>query len=132
MENLFNPWNRPALRAGVFPSPIPLNVPLQQVAVADLVSFAALTIERPAEFAGRRIALASDEVTALEAASALELRAEHLPPEAPTLRDLIGWLEREGHHVDIAALHGQYPEVGWHDYASWAATIMPACHSSPA
>jgi uncharacterized protein YbjT (DUF2867 family) len=132
MENLFNPWNHPALDAGVFPSPISVNVPLQQIAIADLVSFAVLAIERPAEFAGRRIALASDEVTAVEAARAFDLRAEHAPPAAPALRALFGWLERSGHNVDIGALHEQYPEVGWHDYPGWAAAIMPACHSSQA
>lgn len=132
MENVFNPWNHAALEAGVFPSPIPVEEPLQQIAIADLVSFATLAIERPDEFTGRRIALASDELTAHEAARALHLRAEYAPPEAPGLRVLFGWLEREGHHVDIAALHDQYPEVGWHDYSSWAAGIMPACHSSPA
>jgi uncharacterized protein YbjT (DUF2867 family) len=132
MENLFNPWNHPALQAGVFPSPIALDVPLQQVAIADLLSFAAIVIERPAEFAGRRIPLASDELTARQAAGALELRPERTPAEAPGLRALFGWLEREGHHVDIQALRDAYPEVGWHDYSSWAAAIMPACHSSPA
>jgi uncharacterized protein YbjT (DUF2867 family) len=132
MENLLNPWNHSALEAGVFPSPIAVDVPLQQIALADLVGFAALAIERPAEFAGQRIALASDELTALEAARALQLRAEHVPPEAPGLRALFGWLERDGHHVDIAALQDQYPDVDWHDYSSWAAAIMPACHSSPA
>jgi hypothetical protein len=132
MENVFNPWNHAALEAGVFPSPIAIDVPLQQIAIADLVSFAALAIERPAEFAGRRIALASDELTALNAAGALGLRAEHTTPEAPGLRALFGWLERDGHHVDIGALRDQHPEVGWHDYPSWAAAIMPACHSSPA
>ena len=132
MENLFNPWNHAALEAGVFPSPIAVDVPLQQIATSDLLNFAALAIERPSEFADRRIALASDEVSAIEAARALDLRAEHLPPEAPGLRALFDWLERDGHHVDIGVLHDRYPEVGWHDYASWAAGIMPACHSSPA
>jgi uncharacterized protein YbjT (DUF2867 family) len=120
MENLLNPWNRPALAEGVFPSPISLDVPLQQIAVADLLSFAALAIERPAEFAGRRIALASDELTGRDAARTLGLRAEHTPPDAPGLHALFGWLERDGHDVDIAALRDQYPEVGWHGYAQWA------------
>src|ERR671930_268922 len=52
-ENLFNPWNLTALSAGTFPSPIDVDLPLQQVAIADLVRFAVLAIERPADFAGR-------------------------------------------------------------------------------
>src|SRR5919204_532720 len=62
MENLFNPWNVPALRAGVLPSPISVDRPLQQTAVADLLSLAALALERPDEFARRRIAVGSDEL----------------------------------------------------------------------
>jgi uncharacterized protein YbjT (DUF2867 family) len=34
MENLFNPWNLPFLRAGSVPSPIALDRPLQQTAIA--------------------------------------------------------------------------------------------------
>lgn len=126
MENLFNPWNLPALDAGVFPSPVPVDMPLQQVAIADLVAFAALAIERPDGFADRRIALASDELTATTAASMLtrivgrSMLAEHRPPDAPALQALFEWLEREGHNVDIAGLHARYPEVGWHTYAQWA------------
>src|SRR5436305_2488129 len=33
MENLFNPWNLPALQRGILPSPIPVDLPLQQVAL---------------------------------------------------------------------------------------------------
>src|SRR4051794_20554482 len=47
MENVFNPWNLPAIQAGVLPSPIPVDRPLQQTAVADLLSLAVLAIERP-------------------------------------------------------------------------------------
>jgi uncharacterized protein YbjT (DUF2867 family) len=133
MENLFNPWNLPALRRGVLPSPIPVDVGLQQLAIADLARFVALAIERPDEFAGRRIPLASDELTASEAASAVsrgvgrELRAEHLPADqlGPGLRVLFGWLEQHGHHIDISALRSEYPDVGWHDYSSWAESVKP-------
>src|SRR5205807_7512137 len=67
MENLFNPWNVASLQAGTFPSPIPVDSPLQQAAVTDLIMLAVLAIERPDEFAGRRIQIASDELTATEA-----------------------------------------------------------------
>ena len=30
------------------------------------------------------------------------------------------WFERVGYHLDIAALHGEYPEVDWHTYEAWA------------
>src|SRR5262249_25513482 len=57
MENLFNPWNLQALAAGVFPSPVGTDRPLQQVAIRDVVSFAALVLERPEEFLAKRVEL---------------------------------------------------------------------------
>ena len=103
MENLFNPWNLPMLRAGAFPSPIPVEVPMQQVAIADLVRLAVIAIERPDAFAGQRITVASDELTAAHAAHVLarvlgrDFTAAQLPSEAlsPGLRALLAWLE---HH----------------------------------
>jgi uncharacterized protein YbjT (DUF2867 family) len=130
MENLFNPWNLPALRAGTFPSPIPVKAPLQQLALADLAAFAALAIERPEELAGRRVPLASDELSAERAAAVISsvagrpLQAGRVSTArlSPGLRALFGWLTDVGHHVDIAALRSRYPEVGWRRYADWART----------
>jgi uncharacterized protein YbjT (DUF2867 family) len=128
MENLFNPWNLAALRAATFPSPIPIELPLQQVAIADLATFGAIAIERADEFAGARVAIASDELTAERAAHVLarvlgrDLTAGELPSEElpPGLRALFDWLERTPHNVDLGVLHDRYPEVGWHDYEAWA------------
>jgi uncharacterized protein YbjT (DUF2867 family) len=127
MENLFNPWNLPALRAGVFPSPIAPDAPLQQAAIADVVELAAIAIERPEDFAGRRIAIASDEVAAAQAADTLSDVAGRTFVAAqlevsglgPGLQAVFGWLEQTGHAVDIPALHGQYPAVNWHTYERW-------------
>ena len=145
MENLFNPWNLAALRAGVFPGPIPVDRPIQQAAIADVTGLAALAIERPDEFAGERITIASDELTAARAAEALSREigrrfdAEQVDPAelGPGLRALFAWLEGTGHSVDIPALHGRYPEVSWHSYADWLgsqrhrlAAICPRKHAT--
>ena len=127
MENLFNPWNVAALQAATFPSPIPVELCLKQVAIADVARLAALAIERPGEFAGQRIRLASGELTAEQAAQVLsgvldrDFTAGQLPTEElpPGLRGLFDWLERTGHDVDLGVLHDRYPEVGWHDYKAW-------------
>ena len=128
MENLLNPWNLPALRSGTLPSPIPVELPLQQTAIADLVAFATLVIERRREFLGERVRLASDELSGDHAARALgraldrDFDAKQIASAElnPPLRALFSWLERTGHAVDIEALRHRYPEVGWHDYESWA------------
>jgi uncharacterized protein YbjT (DUF2867 family) len=128
MENLFNPWNLASLRAGIYPSPIAIDRPLQQAAVADLLDLAVLAIERPDELAGRRIAIASDELTGEQAAAAIsELIPRTLeagpPPEElpPPVGFLFAWLESTGHRVDVEALHGEFPEIAWHGYGAWAA-----------
>jgi uncharacterized protein YbjT (DUF2867 family) len=136
MENHFTPWNTPGLRSGRFPSPIRVEQPLQQVAIADVAAFAALVIERPHEFAGQRIRLASDELSAERAAAALssmvgrQLEAEQLPAEEqpPSLRAVFAWLEHPGHNVDIAQLRRRYPEVGWHDCAAWLRSKRSRLH----
>jgi uncharacterized protein YbjT (DUF2867 family) len=120
-ENLFNPWNLPALADGVFPSPVDVDVPLQQVAIADVERFAALAIER--RLLGR-FPLASDALTGREAAAAIEratgrrLEARRTVP--PFLAPVLGWLERYRGGADPAALRRDYPEVGWQRYAEWA------------
>jgi uncharacterized protein YbjT (DUF2867 family) len=128
MENLLNPWNLPALRAGIFPSPVGVRRSLQQVAIADVAAFTRLVLERPEAFLGERVEIASDELTAAAAAQALSraagrhfeaqrLSLERLPDG---LARLFGWLERIGDDVDIEALHDRYAEVGWHSFERWA------------
>jgi uncharacterized protein YbjT (DUF2867 family) len=127
MENLFNPWNLPALRAGVFPSPIPVEMAIQQTAIADVIGLAALAIERPDDFAGKRITIAPDELTATRAADALsDITERTFAPEqldasvlGPGLRALFRWLEQPPHSVDMPALHSRYAEVNWHTYERW-------------
>jgi uncharacterized protein YbjT (DUF2867 family) len=133
MENLFNPWNLPALRSGVLPSPIAVDASLQQTAVADVIALAALAIEQPERFVGRRIRVASDELTAREAADAIaaELGVELEPrvvsaDQLPAgLRALFGWLAAPGHDVEIGALHRELPEIEWHAYGHWVRAQRP-------
>jgi uncharacterized protein YbjT (DUF2867 family) len=135
MENLFNPWNRGPLRAGVMPSPVPPSAAMQQIATEDIVALAVLAIEQRERFAGQRLELASDQLSAIEAAGVLSrvlgtkleatpLRSEGLPPP---LRALFEWLVQSAVSVDIDALRERFPEIGWHRFDDWteqhAATI---------
>jgi uncharacterized protein YbjT (DUF2867 family) len=130
MENLFNPWNLPALAAGLLPSPVPITVPLQQVAFADVVALAVLAIESPERFDGTRITVASDELTAVEGATAVHdvtgitLRPQQTPDDhlPPGLRALFGLLASQPGRADVPGLRACYPELGWHRYARWASS----------
>jgi uncharacterized protein YbjT (DUF2867 family) len=128
MENLFNPWNLPALSAGVLPSPVDVDRPVQQVAIANVATFVALVLEDPGEFVGRRVEIASDELTAADAALAMSrivgrrFAARRVEGDSlgGGLAPLFGWLERVGDHVDIAALRARHPSVGWLSFERWA------------
>jgi len=127
MENLFNPWNLAALRAGVLPSPVPPAMPLQQVATHDILALAVLAIEHPEVLAGERIDAASDAPTAEAAAAELsgllgrEFTPRHPGTDVPAgLAALFSWLEHHPSPVDMSALHGQFPSIAWHQFGDWA------------
>jgi uncharacterized protein YbjT (DUF2867 family) len=71
LENLFAPWVAPGLAEGRYAFAMPSDVPLQQVATADIAAFASLVLERPERFAGQRIELASVQPTEEQLARAL-------------------------------------------------------------
>jgi uncharacterized protein YbjT (DUF2867 family) len=133
MENLLNPWNLPSLGAGLVPSPISVDSPLQQTAVADVVAVATRVIERRDDVLGERIGVASDELTGRRGAAILSrvLGRELEPVElemdelAPPLRALFGWLGQVGHRIDRAALHDRFADVAWHSYEDWARSQLP-------
>jgi uncharacterized protein YbjT (DUF2867 family) len=133
MENAFLPWTLPDLRHGTLALALPESRPLQHVALADLASFVALVVEERERFLGRRIDLASDEVTGAEQAEILsrasgreigyvELPLQQVRSFSEELALLWDWADRVGHNVDIERLRRDYPEVAWHTFAEWAAS----------
>ncbi len=104
---------------------------LQMIAVSDIASFARSVMERPSEFEGRRVELASDELTAPQIASVLSHATRSPITFAPErLADVRAedegyarmweWLDRVGFDTDIEALQREYPDVGWHTLVAWA------------
>lgn len=131
MENLLGPAVLAGLRTGTLALPLPARRPLQMVAVDDLAGVVRLAVERPAELAGRRIEVASDEVTGPEAARVLSevtrspIDFAQAPLEAvrqwsEDVARMWAWFDRVGYHCDLAGLRATYPEVGWHDLRAWA------------
>jgi uncharacterized protein YbjT (DUF2867 family) len=132
MDQYAEEWTLQGLREGVFGRPMPGDKPLALICAADIGAFAALVLTRTAEFAGRRIDIASDERTSHEIAAILatacgrEIRFQEFPIEyaarySPDLAAMFGYFATVGMRVDITALRRDYPEVCWHTLPQWAA-----------
>jgi uncharacterized protein YbjT (DUF2867 family) len=125
MENVWNPWNQAALAAGRWPSPVTRSRLLQQIPLADVLAFTVHVLQSRDIMLDQRIEIASDQLTANQAAAAItallgRLVAVAEPPSAQ-MNPLSAWLEHAGPAVDITALRQRYPHIGWHTFADWAA-----------
>ncbi len=136
MENLFFAENLVALQNGSYPIALPADLPLQQVAVADIGAFGATVVDRKEDFVGRRVDIASDELTSAESAAVLgrlldrtvehfEVPMEQIRAFSEDLALMYEWFVETGYSVDIDGLRTAYPEVGWHRFADWAAVVVP-------
>lgn len=131
MDNLLSPWWLPGLQQGALMMTLPADRKLQQVPVEDLGAFYALVATQPERFAGRRIDLASDEISAAEVVKTISelsgrpIAYRQLPLEAVRQQNedfaiMMEWFDRVGYSVDVASLRRDYPEVGWHSFTDWA------------
>jgi uncharacterized protein YbjT (DUF2867 family) len=118
------------LQQGQVALPLSPSRILQQIAVENIAEFSALALERRNSFIGKRIDIASDEITGEQAAKVLsnelgrKIRYEQVPMEqicqaSEDLAVMYEWFERIGTGVDVAALHKQYPEVNWLTFKDW-------------
>ena len=129
MDNLAYPWNMAVLWVGQWPIPLPPQRPVQLIPAGDVARFAALVIERPGDFAGRRVELASDEVTGPQAARILSellhrpiTHSQQIPGPLVPMAPFFRWIAEVGFHADIQRLRATYPENGWRSLHQWAAT----------
>ncbi len=131
MENLLGPMFLEGLRRGTLSMPLPPTRKLQTIAVADIAAFVRTVIERPSEFAGKRIEIASDDLTGLEMASVLSHATrspigfareslENIRAQNQDYARLWAWFDQVGFDVEIDSLQRDYLEVGWHTLSAWA------------
>ena len=131
MENLMSPWHLPTLQQGSFAIPMPPGRKLQHVALADAAEFERLVVENREQFLGKRINIASDELTGAKVAEILsrvtgqDIRFSQVPIEqvreaSEDAALMYEWFARVGYSADIPALRRDYPEVGWHTFEEWA------------
>jgi uncharacterized protein YbjT (DUF2867 family) len=98
---------------------------VQFIAVEDIGWFAAEAFDKPAEYLGRQVEIAGDELTAAEVAGAFAARTgkparfEEVPldavagnpyiPNAPEIALMFEWFQDHGYQADITALRAVHP-----------------------
>ena len=127
MENMFGQ----GLRQGQLALPLsPLTI-LQQSALDNIAAFSALVFERRDHFLGKRIDIASDEVTGDQIAqilsnkSGLHIRYVQIPLDKvyqsnEDIARMFEWYEKVGTDIDIPKLHQDYPGINWLTFENWA------------
>jgi uncharacterized protein YbjT (DUF2867 family) len=131
MENFLADYMAAGLAQGSIALAVPATRRLQQIALADIAQFTALVIERRENFLGKRIDIASDELTLTTAAEAIsEASGRHIEYTALPLDSvrqwnedqarMLEWFDRVGYDADIVGLRSLYPEVNWHRFSTWA------------
>jgi uncharacterized protein YbjT (DUF2867 family) len=131
MENFLADYMAASIAKGSITMALPATRRVQQIAVADIAQFTALVIERREHFVGKRIDIASDELTGATAAAAIgEVLGRHIEYTAlpiaalrqqnEDLARMFEWFDRVGYDADIVGLRSLYPEVDWHRFSVWA------------
>ncbi|MDB4890507.1 MAG: NmrA-like family protein [Gemmatimonadetes bacterium] len=130
MENFLADWMAAGIAKGSIAMALPATRRLQQIAVADIAQFTALVIERREGFLGKRIEIASDELTvATVAAQISDETGRHIeytaiPVDAVRQQNedvarMYEWFDRVGYDADVVGLRWRYPEVDWHRFDTW-------------
>jgi uncharacterized protein YbjT (DUF2867 family) len=134
MENLLN-FDFNGLRHDTYALPLSPQRKLDQVTVLDIAGMAVYALEHPEELVGKRVELASDNISGAEIAQTLSevigrpIRYIQVPMEQIRMRrgeeiaKMYQNYEDNPYTIDIAALHAQYPEVKWHTFRQWAQTL---------
>ncbi len=131
MENFLADWMAAGIANGSVALAVPATRRLQQIAVADIAQFTALVIERRDSFLGKRIDLASDELTLTTTVAVISevvgrhieytaLSLETVRPYNEDLARMYEWFDRVGYDADVVGLRSLYPEVDWHRFSTWA------------
>ena len=71
MDNLLMPQTVDGIRGGTYAVPLPADVSLQQVTIADIGAFGAYVVDNRDAFVGRRVDIAGDELTSTQSAEVL-------------------------------------------------------------
>jgi len=131
MENMMSPWVAPGLAHGVFATGVLADRKLQVISLPEIAEFTTLALEQPSSFRGRRINIASDELTPNEIARELSevsgkrvayrmIPIEELRKQNADTARMYEWFNQVGYSVDVARLKRDYPQVHWRTFREWA------------
>ncbi|WP_022929191.1 NmrA family NAD(P)-binding protein [Patulibacter americanus] len=120
---------RDAAASGELPLPLPSDVPLHQVALADLGGVVAAVLGRRDEHLGHRVEVAGDAPTPAEMAAAFGAHhvwtsLDEVRARSADLGAMYTFLTDPGYGIDVAAVRARYPEVEWTRFADWAAGVV--------
>ncbi|MFG2123518.1 NmrA/HSCARG family protein [Streptomyces sp. NPDC048710] len=132
MDNFASGWTLEGLRENTFAWPMPADRPLTLIPAGDIGAFAALVLQRRPDFTGRRVDIASDELTAAQIAAVLstatgrpvthrEVPLSYVRTHSDDLAAMFSYFTTNGLDVDVTGLRRAHPEVGWRTFADWAA-----------
>lgn len=122
-------WSRPAILNGTFIGfGLRPDKSLQIIAANDIGGFAALVFEKPAEFIGKALEIAGDELTESQIAETfssvigrpVQLTQPAFDPNQPPDPEAIKmgmWFNTSGYQADIPALRKLYP--GLMSFETW-------------
>ncbi len=130
-DNMMSPFVLPGLQDGTFAMAMPAEVSLQSVSVKNIGELAALVIQNPDRFLGKRINLAGDGLTGQEYAEAIstasgrqigyfEVPIEQVREMSEDMALMYEWFITDGYTADIEGLKSEYPEVAWESFPDWA------------
>ena len=137
MENNASAFALAGLAEGRVARWLPVDCPLQQVALDDIGKFVIASIERGDAMVGRRVDIAGDSLTSTEIAQFLtdilgkkqhptELSLSSFPRNSELMESvsvMLKWLATDGFSVNIPSLKASFPEVKWTSFVDWASTV---------
>jgi len=131
MENLFAPWASYGYAKGVLAMGVAPDRRLQLVSLPELAEFTTLAVERRDLFRGKRVNVASDELTPTEIARQISEAAgvnltyfavplDQVRQQSEDSARMYDWFNRVGYSANIAKLRADYPQVHWRSFREWS------------
>jgi uncharacterized protein YbjT (DUF2867 family) len=142
MENFFAPWIAAGFAQGALATGILPDRKLQVISLPEIAEFTTLAVEQPRSFRGKRINIASDELTPPEMARQISEAAgtrlvyhaiplDQVRQQSEDFAKMYDWFNRVGYSADIAKLKTDYPQVHWRSFREWSrmqnwSRVLPA------